>query len=39
MPVGTVKNQLSAALAEIRKHLLANGYGPFIMLYLLSFGG
>jgi RNA polymerase sigma factor, sigma-70 family len=36
MPVGTVKNQLSAALAEIRKHLLANGYGPLILLFIPS---
>jgi len=36
MPVGTVKNQLSAALREIRDQLAAAGYGPLSIMYLLS---
>jgi RNA polymerase sigma factor (sigma-70 family) len=36
MPVGTVKNQLSAALKEIRTQLLAMGYSPLFVYYLLS---
>ncbi|WP_315815317.1 RNA polymerase sigma factor [Paraflavitalea speifideaquila] len=34
IPVGTVKNQLSAALREVREQLLASGYGPITILYL-----
>jgi RNA polymerase sigma-70 factor (ECF subfamily) len=34
IPVGTVKNQLSATLREIREQLLASGYGPISVLYL-----
>ncbi|MBO9634508.1 MAG: sigma-70 family RNA polymerase sigma factor [Chitinophagaceae bacterium] len=39
IPVGTVKNQLSMALREIREELIANGYGPvsiFLLFTLLS---
>jgi RNA polymerase sigma-70 factor (family 1) len=36
MPVGTVKNQLSAILREIREQLTQAGYGPFTLFYLLS---
>lgn len=32
MPVGTVKNQLSAAMKEIREFLVASGYGQFVLL-------
>lgn len=32
MPVGTVKNQLSAALKEIREQLIAAGLGPIALL-------
>lgn len=42
MPVGTVKNQLSMALREIRDELIANGYGPvsiFLLFYLLTLKG
>jgi len=35
MPVGTVKNQLSAALKEIREHLIASGHGPVLIIYTL----
>lgn len=33
MPVGTVKNQLSAILREIREQLAAAGYGPLTLVY------
>ncbi|MCM5527714.1 RNA polymerase sigma factor [Parasegetibacter sp. NRK P23] len=36
MPVGTVKNQLSAALKEIREQLIAAGHGPIVLLCLHS---
>jgi len=36
MPVGTVKNQLSAALREIRDQLAAAGYGTLSIMYLFS---
>jgi RNA polymerase sigma-70 factor (ECF subfamily) len=36
IPVGTIKNQLSAALREIRQHLVSSGYGPLSILYLQS---
>ncbi|MBO9155190.1 RNA polymerase sigma factor [Chitinophaga sp. GCM10012297] len=36
MPVGTVKNQLSAALRQVRDQLAASGYGPLIALWLIS---
>ena len=36
MPVGTVKNQLSAALRQVRDRLTASGYGPLIALWLIS---
>ncbi len=36
MPVGTVKNNLSAILREIREQLALAGYGPLSILYLLS---
>lgn len=32
MPVGTVKNHLSAAVREIRESLVAAGYGNFLLL-------
>jgi RNA polymerase sigma-70 factor (ECF subfamily) len=35
MPVGTVKNNLSAILREIREALAAAGYGPLALLTLL----
>ena len=35
MPVGTVKNNLSAILREIREALAAAGYGPLAILILL----
>lgn len=35
IPVGTVKNQLSAALRQVREQLAASGYGPVTVLYLL----
>ncbi|OQP47452.1 hypothetical protein A4H97_08135 [Niastella yeongjuensis] len=35
IPVGTVKNQLSAALKEIREHLIASGHGPVLIIYTL----
>jgi RNA polymerase sigma factor (sigma-70 family) len=35
MPVGTVKNNLSAILREIREALAAAGYGPLAVLILL----
>jgi len=35
MPVGTVKNNLSAILREIREALAAAGYGPFAILLFL----
>jgi RNA polymerase sigma-70 factor (family 1) len=35
IPVGTVKNQLSAALKDIREHLIAAGHGPILILYIL----
>lgn len=35
MPVGTVKNNLSAVLREIRERLALAGYGPLSVLYLL----
>ncbi|WP_343702544.1 RNA polymerase sigma factor [Chitinophaga sp.] len=34
IPVGTVKNQLSAALRQVREQLAASGYGPVTVLYL-----
>ncbi|MGX5816729.1 RNA polymerase sigma factor [Chitinophaga lutea] len=37
VPVGTVKNQLSAALREVRDRLVASGYGPMVMWILFSF--
>jgi len=33
--VGTVKNQLSAALKDIRQQLMAAGHGPAILIYIL----
>jgi RNA polymerase sigma-70 factor (ECF subfamily) len=36
MPVGTVKNQLSTVLREIRDQLASLGYGPLSMMYLFS---
>jgi DNA-directed RNA polymerase specialized sigma24 family protein len=35
IPVGTVKNQLSAALKEIRELLIASGHGPVLIIYTL----
>ncbi|OQP58994.1 hypothetical protein A4R26_21635 [Niastella populi] len=35
IPVGTVKNNLSAILQEIRKALAAAGYGPLALLILM----
>jgi RNA polymerase sigma-70 factor (ECF subfamily) len=35
MPVGTVKNQLSTILREIRDQLASVGYAPFTISYLL----
>lgn len=35
MPVGTVKNNLSAILSEIREQLALAGYGPLSVFYLL----
>jgi RNA polymerase sigma factor (sigma-70 family) len=35
MPVGTVKNQLSAILREIRDQLASAGYNPLTILYTL----
>jgi RNA polymerase sigma-70 factor (ECF subfamily) len=35
MPVGTVKNQLSAALKDIRDQLIAAGHGPILILYIM----
>jgi RNA polymerase sigma factor (sigma-70 family) len=35
IPVGTVKNNLSAILREIREQLAAAGYGPLSILFLL----
>ncbi|HEX6426690.1 MAG TPA: sigma-70 family RNA polymerase sigma factor [Niastella sp.] len=40
VPVGTVKNQLSSVLREIRDQLTTAGYGPLTLMhlpYLLSF--
>lgn len=39
IPVGTVKNQLSIALREIRDELMAAGYGPVSIIYLLTLIG
>lgn len=36
IPVGTVKNQLSAALRQVRDQLAASGYGPLSLLLLIS---
>lgn len=35
IPVGTVKNQLSAALKDIRDYLVAAGHGPILLLCLV----
>ncbi|MGN6416284.1 MAG: RNA polymerase sigma factor [Pseudobacter sp.] len=35
IPVGTVKNNLSAALKEIRKGLEAAGHDPLILIFLI----
>jgi RNA polymerase sigma-70 factor (ECF subfamily) len=34
MPVGTVKNQLSAAMKEIREFLVASGYEGFLLIFV-----
>lgn len=39
LPVGTVKNQLSAALREIREYLSASGYGPLAIIYVMTLPG
>ena len=36
IPVGTVKNQLSAALRQVRDQLIASGFGPLAFLWLIS---
>ncbi|WP_168208756.1 RNA polymerase sigma factor [Chitinophaga sp. XS-30] len=36
VPVGTVKNQLSAALRQVRDQLVASGFGPLAFLWLIS---
>lgn len=36
MPLSTVKNQLSAALKEVREHLTDSGYGPLAILYAIT---
>lgn len=36
MPVGTVKNQLSAALRQVRDQLSASGYGPLAVIFFVS---
>lgn len=36
IPVGTVKNQLSAALRQVRDQLIVSGFGPLTFLWLIS---